>query len=152
MKVIINRCYGGFGVSTTAKLLLIERKAKCINKMSIQDYYGGSKKLAPCYNPNWKEKFDNNFSKKNKPSLHGLFIFGFFDIITDKKFIYDLDDNHGYKIRTNKELIKVVEELGSDANGDYASLKIVEIPDGTDYEIDEYDGMESIHESHRSWR
>ena len=37
------------------------------------------------------------------------------------------------------------------ANGPCASLEIVQIPDDVEYEIDEYDGSESIHEVHRSW-
>ena len=43
------------------------------------------------------------------------------------------------------------ETLGEKANTRFSDLKIVEIPDGVDYEIDEYDGIESIHEKHRSW-
>ena len=48
-------------------------------------------------------------------------------------------------------LIKVVEELGEAAAGRHAKLKIVEIPDGVVWELDEYDGMESIDEVHQSW-
>ena len=55
------------------------------------------------------------------------------------------------KDRTNPKLIEVVEKLGDKANGRYAELKIVEIPDDVDWYIDEYDGCESIHESHRTW-
>lgn len=57
----------------------------------------------------------------------------------------------GYE-RTDPDLIYVVEELKEEANGEHAKLKIVEIPDGIQWEIDEYDGMESIEEVHRSWR
>jgi hypothetical protein len=53
--------------------------------------------------------------------------------------------------RSDPILVRVVEEMGSKANGNFAELKVVEIPDGVQYEIDEYDGMESIHEVHRSW-
>lgn len=53
--------------------------------------------------------------------------------------------------RHNEKLIQVVEMMGDKANGDCASLKIVEIPDGTDYEISEYDGMEHIAEKHQTW-
>lgn len=53
--------------------------------------------------------------------------------------------------RTNPLLVKCVEELGERANGRVAELHIVEIPDGVDFEIEEYDGMEEIHEAHRSW-
>lgn len=48
-------------------------------------------------------------------------------------------------------LVKVVEELGKEANGTCAELKVVEIPDGIEWEIDEYDGMETVDEKHRSW-
>jgi len=30
-------------------------------------------------------------------------------------------------------------------------LKIIEIPEDVDWEVDEYDGLETIHEKHRSW-
>ncbi len=53
--------------------------------------------------------------------------------------------------RSHPLLIKVCEQLGEKANGRFADLKIVEIPDGIEYEIDEYDGLESIHEKHQSW-
>ena len=53
--------------------------------------------------------------------------------------------------RANPILVKVVETLGKEANDEYSSLKVVEIPDGVDYYIDDYDGMETIEECHRSW-
>jgi hypothetical protein len=57
-----------------------------------------------------------------------------------------------YAKRTNKKLIAVVEKLGSEkASGELAQLEVVEIPDGIDWEIDDYDGVETIHEKHRSW-
>jgi len=28
---------------------------------------------------------------------------------------------------------------------------VVDIPDDIEYEIDDYDGIESVHEAHRSW-
>jgi len=46
--------------------------------------------------------------------------------------------------RTDPVIIEVVRELGKKANGKSAELKIVSIPDGCEYYIDEYDGMESI--------
>jgi len=53
--------------------------------------------------------------------------------------------------RDNKILVKVVKELKEEANGCCAELKIVKIPADVRYEIEEYDGMESIHEKHKSW-
>jgi hypothetical protein len=54
--------------------------------------------------------------------------------------------------REDPALVQVVQELGEKANGPYSALKIVTIPDDVEYYIDEYDGMESIHENHRTWR
>lgn len=46
--------------------------------------------------------------------------------------------------RTNSILIQAIEELGEEANGPHAQIVIVEIPDKIQYEISEYDGIESI--------
>lgn len=45
--------------------------------------------------------------------------------------------------RHDKDLIAVVEELGSKAGGTYASLKIAEI-NSNRYRISEYDGWEKV--------
>ena len=46
--------------------------------------------------------------------------------------------------RDNPMLIHLIES-GVDCNTDYSELKVVDVPDNaTDYEIDEYDGLESI--------
>ena len=52
--------------------------------------------------------------------------------------------------RNDPYLVQVVETLGKQA-GYYASLKIVEIPDGVDWHITDYDGIETIRENHRTW-
>jgi len=54
--------------------------------------------------------------------------------------------------RDDPDLIKAVEELGDEASGATASLKIIEIPDGVDWTIQEYDGYEWVAERHRTWR
>lgn len=43
--------------------------------------------------------------------------------------------------RTDSELVRVVEELGAAANGDYAKLKVVDLPGGDGWE--EYEGLET---------
>ena len=49
-------------------------------------------------------------------------------------------------MRTNSDLIQVVEELGEEASGSCAKLCVVEIPDeATDYMIVEYDGRETLY-------
>jgi len=54
--------------------------------------------------------------------------------------------------RNDPVLIEVVESLGAAGNGAHASLKIIEIPEGVDWYIEEYDGIEWVAEKHRTWR
>jgi hypothetical protein len=46
--------------------------------------------------------------------------------------------------RTDPALVQVVEELKDEANGHHANLKIRDIPPGSLYRIDEYDGAEVV--------
>jgi hypothetical protein len=56
-------------------------------------------------------------------------------------------------MRNGPFLVQVVEELGKEANNEWVSLKVVEIPDGVKWEIVHRDGEgESVEERHRSWR
>jgi hypothetical protein len=65
----------------------------------------------------------------------------------DDDFIID-----EYKFeRDDKILVHVVETLKEEANGIHANLKVVEIPDDVKWVINEYDGLESVHEKHRVW-
>ena len=54
--------------------------------------------------------------------------------------------------RDDSLLVSIVRELGADANGEMARLKIVEVPYGVDWTIEEYDGWERVAEKHRTWR
>lgn len=89
MKVVINSCYGGFGLSNAAKEML-----------GIE---------------------------------------------------YDFEYMDDYEKRADPKLVEVVEKLGATANGPFAKLKVVEIPDDVDWTITEYDGAEQIEEVHRIW-
>lgn len=53
--------------------------------------------------------------------------------------------------RHDPYLVQVVKELGDEANGRYASLVVVEIPNNLKYVIMDYDGYEHIAEEHRTW-
>ena len=53
--------------------------------------------------------------------------------------------------RDDERLVEVVKELGKEARSSYAELKIVSIPGDVEWEIDDYDGMETIREVHRTW-
>jgi len=53
--------------------------------------------------------------------------------------------------RDSPHLIAVVESMGKRANGECATLLVVEIPDDVLWQIEEYDGMEHVAEKHRTW-
>ena len=53
--------------------------------------------------------------------------------------------------RDDPALVQLIEEMGDNANGRVASLRVVEIPDDADWQIDEYDGLEWVAEKHRTW-
>lgn len=69
---------------------------------------------------------------------------------------YYLEDGsrfwHRDILRNDPALVQVVEQLGSSAAGSCAELKIVEIPDDVEWQIEEYDGLEWVAEVHRTWR
>jgi hypothetical protein len=139
MKVVINSCYGGFGVSAEALKELVLVNAKCIRSMTPEKFYGKG----------WKEDFD--YERKSFIDIGD----GFFShkdafyVFRGDRFLYDLNNNDEF--RSDKDLVAVVEKLGEEANGQFSKLKVVEIPDGISFEINDYDGMESIHQTHQSW-
>lgn len=54
--------------------------------------------------------------------------------------------------RKSHKLIKAIEKIGEDdASGKLAKIRIIDIPDNIKWEIYNSDGMETIHEAHRSW-
>lgn len=64
-------------------------------------------------------------------------------------------DGYGFEFdndRTNPDLVRCVETLGKAADGRFAKLKVVKIPDDVEWEIDDYDGLETVHEVHRVWK
>jgi hypothetical protein len=53
--------------------------------------------------------------------------------------------------RDDRSLVQVVEELGAEANGHCAELKIVAIPTEIQWEIKHAGGVEHVSEVHRTW-
>jgi hypothetical protein len=62
-----------------------------------------------------------------------------------------VDNMDGGYDRTSPYLVSAVETLGERADGASSKLMVVEIPDDIEYFIDDYDGIETVHEHHRSW-
>ena len=53
--------------------------------------------------------------------------------------------------RDDKRLIECITALGKQADGAFSELKIIEIPDDVEWQIEEYDGLEWVAEKHRCW-
>lgn len=53
--------------------------------------------------------------------------------------------------RDDSYLVQVVELLGEHAQGMRSQLKIVEIPDDVEWQVEYNDGLEWIAEKHRTW-
>ena len=53
---------------------------------------------------------------------------------------------HGgfHDLRSDPDLIAIIEKMGDAANGMCADLQIEEVAAGNQYRIDEYDGLESV--------
>ena len=65
--------------------------------------------------------------------------------------IADADFRSRHIPRDDEHLIAVIELMGRAADGGYAELKIVDIPDDVNWCIEEYDGREWVAERHRTW-
>jgi hypothetical protein len=140
-KVVINSCHGGFGLSHEAVLAYLDK----------------------CGTPVWSEVNDK---------FGGLIPFTYYLVPPEQQIKADPDNWHDMTLaqrqahnaaysltvfndrvlaRDDPYLVAVIEELGARANGRHAELKVVEIPADVDWEIDEYDGNETIAEKHRTW-
>ena len=65
--------------------------------------------------------------------------------------VTDPDFHSLYIPRDDEHLIAVVELMGHKANGGYAELKIVDVPDDVNWYVEEYDGREWVAERHQTW-
>ncbi len=138
-EIVINRCWGGFGLSRKALKRYAELKG-------FKLYFYKQTKYEHSDGKDEYERIDNS----GKKVLISYSVKKDFGKSTNK-----LDNNSffsDYDIKRDDEiLVRVVKELGMEANGEHSELKIVEIPNNIDWEIDDYDGMETIREKHREW-
>lgn len=153
MNVVINKQFGGFSISALAVKRIAELKGRPCFFFKRDGFSGPYRPadLASIQKQDWHwSAFDisdlsvlpsqEDWSSKPIEERQAS------NRIWDKHILSSRPDN-----REDEDLVRAVKELGDAANGMCAKLKIVEIPDGTKYEIDDYDGMESIHEVHESW-
>jgi len=139
IKIVINKCFGGFGISNEALLELIRMKSEIVQKRTIKEYYGKE----------WEKQYykDKERLKKFKDNFFGHTFYE--GALYDDEFVYFIDDNKN--VRINDDLIKVVKKLKEKASSRVAELEIVEVPYGVEWEISEIRGNETVEEKHRSW-
>jgi len=124
MKIAINSCYGGFSLSNRVFERMIELGFP---------YYENSKEVP--------EDFKGHYIVKTRSGMFNDYY------LTYKNLDYD----DYYSVRVDPILIRAIEELKSEASTRVSEIKIIEIPDDVEWDIDEYDGIESVHEKHQSW-
>lgn len=137
MKVVINKCYGGFGLSHEGMMRYAELKGLML-------YPEGA---------GWFITYWTAPPKDRAVVLSGK---AFRALSQAERAEYNRRQSeqtlYGKDIpRDDPELVQVVEELGDKANDRFAKLAVVEIPDGVEWMIDEYDGLEHVAEVHRTW-
>lgn len=138
MKLVVNRCFGGFGLSDKAIEMVMKRKGLgCFRYEQTKHKY---------------QHGIDEYTRCDTPNVSILAIYSTEDLGKKiNKFPKESYWYHGDLKRDDADLIAVVEELGKEANSWASELEVVEIPDDVEWEIDEYDGIETIHEVHRSW-
>jgi hypothetical protein len=140
MKVVINRCYGGFGLSHEAIIRYFEIKGITVYPEQSQD--------------SWK--FWTYWTVKPEDRMESKYGEAFYAMPIEERRAYNAAQDAQTVCpreieRHDPALVQVVEEMGDKADGHYADLDVVEIPDDVDYIVEEYDGMEHIAEAHRTW-
>lgn len=125
MKIAINKCYGGFSVSHEVAVKLREKGHPITLKGELYSD-GSGPAIGYCYH------LKNDDFKDIPDAGNNGFIEGF--------------HNH----RAHPDLIEAIETT-ENPNGRFSNIRIVDIPDDVEWEIDEYDGIETVRELHRSW-
>lgn len=149
-KVILNKCFGGFDVSPQAYQLYAMKKG-------YSHLYKYKWVIDSWISP-WDIYSDSHFYELIDlfDSSNGYYFTKYFGDKIYKDEISKEDWNNYYlylgtEHREDPILIEVVEELGDKASGACGKLVIVEIPDDLHYIIDDYDGIETLHEDVEVW-
>lgn len=131
MKVAINKCYGGFSVSHEVAVKLKEKGHPI--RLEGEMYRDGSGPVQRFLSNKMSYYLDNE-DFISVPDCGNLYVVA--------------DGWHSH--RAHPDLIEAIES-SKDPNGHSSDIRIVEIPDDIEWEIDEYDGVETIREKHRRW-
>lgn len=113
-------------------------------KIVINTCYGGFELSEEAMIAFMKKKGMKPIVKRKPPILSPAFYDG---VVDNEHYVSDWDID-----RDDPDLVAVVEELGPEADGPHAELKVVEVPDDVSWLIEEDDGDEWVAEVHRIWR
>jgi hypothetical protein len=140
MKVVINKCYGGFNLSHEAVMRYLEIKGITVYPEQDNSYWK--------FWTYWLVKPEDRVESKEGEAFYAMAMNErqAYNKLCSEQSFYDRDIE-----RHDPVLAQVVEELGDVANGNCAKLRVVDIPDDVEYSIEEYDGLEHIAEVHRTW-
>ena len=141
-EIVINKCFGGFGLSYDGVMEYATNKG-------IKLYAYVDKR-----NPDGSLM---GFDKKERFEPYTKQADAFLIYYSTKPLKNGKNDNDSYFScsdidRDDVDLVRAVRKLKKKANARFANLKIIKIPTDVEFEVDEYDGLESIHEKHRSWQ
>ena len=129
MQIVLNKCFGGFHLSNEACEWLINNKGYKLGEWLNGNFPKGVHLVKAA------ESFIGYHI--NESLIAGV-----------KGEIFDDD----VRFRSHPDIIEVVKALGSTkASGRCSKLEIVTIPEGIEGKIEEYDGMETFEELHRSF-
>ena len=142
MKVVINRCFGGFSLSKEGVARYCELAGlPCFIE---DDPRFPSMGLFTC----WLLPEAERLESKEGEAFYALSMEErkAYNEAYSEQTLYcrDIERNDPY-------LVQLVEENSELYSGRCAELAVVEIPDGVNYEIEEYDGREHVAETHRTW-
>ena len=137
MKVVINKCFGGYGLNMKA-----QKEIGKLKGMQLYFYTGAGSPYETLNRVN--------------DEADALILIAVTKDFGEKTTWEEIDDfifNAKEIERNDKDLVQALETLGvKQCNTRFSSLKIVKLPkDITEYEITDYDGAETLHEKHRSW-
>ena len=143
MKVVVNRCFGGFGLSHEGVMHYAELKGIKVYAYHVRSHDIGSYE-------DFRGRYDQRLLEPGPNEL-----FTHYSTSPDLKISKDLTNDNYFDPsdiqRDDPALVQTVEDLGEKANGRCAELEVVEIPDGVEWSIEEYDGNEHVSEVHRTW-
>ncbi|MEY8458608.1 hypothetical protein [Lactococcus ileimucosae] len=143
MKIVLNKCFGGFELSHEAKMEIFKKRGievfpYIINWRGDGNFYEKYEGLAI-------ERFHNSLTASIVYFKEDPKVDSFIEKIFEKTEYDPIYLEFDYENREDGDLVEVVEKLGKLASGRFSELKVVEIPDGASYKINDYDGFETAY-------